>query len=395
MTLQLIGTNRSGSPAVSLSGGNSSNFAWSPFGGGARRKGNATSLPGFNGERQDPLSGVTHLGNGYRAYSPALRRFTCPDSASPFGIGGINPYVYCDHDPINKTDPSGHGPITWLIRKIITLAVRLGIASAETADSMASGLVTAGTVETGTALATQIATGVAQPIARARGNTVAASKLGWVTLGMGMAGGLGLGEGDIGRTLKQLRGAAKSYRFTKEASSEVSTLFEAEGGFKKIGDDVAEVQESLMEEGGHREPRHSRPSVRESTTDNDLVSNAESSLSDRNGNVIQGRSGEPGSAIDQADELENVRGLRSGSGTSETDMAQLPEHIVQAHGRQHETRLPSGGVFDPGEISSFSRSSGRYAPDKELKAGTVGSWARQPPSGVKLRPGASRYIYVV
>ncbi len=91
MTLQLIGTNRSGSPAVSLSGGNSSNFAWSPFGGGARRKGNATSLPGFNGERQDPLSGVTHLGNGYRAYSPALRRFTCPDSASPFGIGGLTP----------------------------------------------------------------------------------------------------------------------------------------------------------------------------------------------------------------------------------------------------------------------------------------------------------------
>ena len=37
---------------------------------------------------------MTHLGNGYRAYSPALRRFTCPDSESPFGGGGINPYVY-------------------------------------------------------------------------------------------------------------------------------------------------------------------------------------------------------------------------------------------------------------------------------------------------------------
>ncbi len=27
-----------------------------------------------------------HLGNGYRAYNPALQRFTCPDSLSPFGM---------------------------------------------------------------------------------------------------------------------------------------------------------------------------------------------------------------------------------------------------------------------------------------------------------------------
>ncbi|HAU3224737.1 TPA: hypothetical protein JDH29_004208 [Salmonella enterica subsp. houtenae] len=111
MNLQITGNNMNGSPELSLSGGNSTIFAWSPFGGGATRTGNAASLPGFNGERQDPLSGVTHLGNGYRAYSPALRRFTCPDSESPFGEGGINPYVYCDHDPVNNTDPSGHMPI--------------------------------------------------------------------------------------------------------------------------------------------------------------------------------------------------------------------------------------------------------------------------------------------
>ncbi|VUS55816.1 hypothetical protein SB6415_00043 [Klebsiella pasteurii] len=110
MTLQITGNNMNGSPELSLSAGNSTTFAWSPFGGGAARTGNLASLPGFNGERQDPLSGVTHLGNGYRAYSPALRRFICPDSESPFGEGGINPYVYCDHDPVNNTDPSGHMP---------------------------------------------------------------------------------------------------------------------------------------------------------------------------------------------------------------------------------------------------------------------------------------------
>ena len=63
---------------------------------------------GFNGERQDPVSGHIHLGNGYRSYSPALMRFTCPDSMSPFGAGGINPYAYCGGDPVNRADPSGH-----------------------------------------------------------------------------------------------------------------------------------------------------------------------------------------------------------------------------------------------------------------------------------------------
>ena len=394
MTLQLTGTNRSGSPAVSLSGGNSITFGWGPFGGGAARTGGEKSLPGFNGERQDPLSGVTHLGNGYRAYSPALRRFTCPDSASPFGIGGINPYVYCDHDPVNKTDHSGHGPITWLIRKVIRIGVRLGIASAETADSVSAGLVTAGTVETGTSLATQIATGVAQQIARARGNTVAAAELGWATMGLGIAGGLGLSEGDIGLTLKRLRGAAKSYRLTKEASSEVSSLFGAEGTYKQIGDDVSEVRESFMDESSHRESLQSRSAIQESSAEHNLVNNGEFSLSDSHGDVIQSRSGESRS-FEGADERENVRSSRSGSDMSETARPQLPEHIEQVHGRQNGPRLSRGGVFDPGEMSSSGHSSGRHTPGKGLKKNMVGSLARQHPSELKLRPGASRYSYFI
>ncbi|WP_256365326.1 RHS repeat-associated core domain-containing protein [Pseudomonas sp. PDM25] len=67
-----------------------------------------SSVLGFNGERIDPVLGGYHLGNGYRLYNPALRRFTSPDNMSPFGAGGINPYAYCEGDPINNTDPTGH-----------------------------------------------------------------------------------------------------------------------------------------------------------------------------------------------------------------------------------------------------------------------------------------------
>ena len=65
-------------------------------------------LLGFNGEVRDEQSGWYLLGRGYRAYNPSLMRFHSPDSLSPFGEGGINPYVYCAGDPINFSDPTGH-----------------------------------------------------------------------------------------------------------------------------------------------------------------------------------------------------------------------------------------------------------------------------------------------
>lgn len=61
----------------------------------------------FNGERHDPFTLCYHLGNGYRAYNPALMRFQSPDRLSPFERGGLNCYAYCMGDPINRRDPSG------------------------------------------------------------------------------------------------------------------------------------------------------------------------------------------------------------------------------------------------------------------------------------------------
>ncbi|CAB3752002.1 RHS repeat-associated core domain-containing protein [Paraburkholderia humisilvae] len=104
MGLQLTGVDSSGSLRYSFTGTTPQLFSYSPFGATLDQ---GTSL-GFNGERPDPLTAVFHLGNGYRAFSPVLMRFMCPDSESPFGVGGINCYAYCGNDPVNSVDPDGH-----------------------------------------------------------------------------------------------------------------------------------------------------------------------------------------------------------------------------------------------------------------------------------------------
>lgn len=88
-------------------------IAYSPYGHRQTESG-LTSLLGFNGERLDPVTGNYLLGNGYRAFDPALMRFNSPDSLSPFGEGGLNSYSYCVGNPTNFTDPSGHFPLTKL-----------------------------------------------------------------------------------------------------------------------------------------------------------------------------------------------------------------------------------------------------------------------------------------
>ena len=62
---------------------------------------------GFKGEPIDTTTGNYLLGNGHRAYSPVNQRFNCPDSYSPFSLGGLNCYVFVGNDPINSHDPTG------------------------------------------------------------------------------------------------------------------------------------------------------------------------------------------------------------------------------------------------------------------------------------------------
>lgn len=64
---------------------------------------------GFNGEWLAGLASGYLLGNGYRLYSPVLMRFLSADGSSPFAEGGFNAYGYCEGDPVNRADPTGHG----------------------------------------------------------------------------------------------------------------------------------------------------------------------------------------------------------------------------------------------------------------------------------------------
>lgn len=81
---------------------------------GAAKPGDGTSPLGFAGERREPLTGW-YLPGGHRAYDPVLMCFLAPDSESPFGRGGINPYAYCAGDPINRVDPDGHSWVNYAI----------------------------------------------------------------------------------------------------------------------------------------------------------------------------------------------------------------------------------------------------------------------------------------
>lgn len=104
---RLLVTDPQNSPLRAVGSGDLAAVAYCAYGHRVDGEG-LSGLPGFNGERADPLTGHYLLGNGYRAFSPVLMRFNSPDSWSPFGGGGLNAYAYCAGDPVNRSDPTGH-----------------------------------------------------------------------------------------------------------------------------------------------------------------------------------------------------------------------------------------------------------------------------------------------
>ena len=72
----------------------------------------------FSGNESETLRTPYQL-MGARVYIPALGRFIQLD---PEVGGSANGYDFADQDPINHSDPSGHGVTDWLIFGIVTLA---------------------------------------------------------------------------------------------------------------------------------------------------------------------------------------------------------------------------------------------------------------------------------
>lgn len=107
ITTNITGCDQLNSVIIWNSPSSTASLNFSPYG-SSPALGPTSPLIGFTGQRFDKHMQAYWLGNGYRAYSPLLRRFISPDSMSPFQAGGINAYAYCGADPINNSDPSGH-----------------------------------------------------------------------------------------------------------------------------------------------------------------------------------------------------------------------------------------------------------------------------------------------
>ena len=202
-------------------------------------------IAGFNGERIDPVSGHYHPGNGYRAYSPVLMRFTCPDSMSPFGDGGINPYAYCAGDPVNHADPTGH--LSWQAWLGIGMGIAglgLGLAlftgGASIAAAVAAAAAESTAIESASAASLAIgAAGVASDVtaiasgAAEESNPRASAILGWVSLGTGI---VGLGAGVYGAGIVGYRGLNKlASAFSKGLSPAGESVARAAGAMKTEG----------------------------------------------------------------------------------------------------------------------------------------------------------------
>ena len=169
---------------------------------------------GFNGEPMDRTSDYYHLGNGTRVYDPVNHYFLSPDSESPFGQGGLNGRNYCNNDPVNFSDPSGHAQV-WNIYSHVThgpaihnsvvQAVIVGVIGI--ALTPVTGGSSLGWTITATGLAvTSAAFGIASA-ALEESNPELSSALGYVSLGVGfLSAGAGIRGGIQG--IRNLRTAA-------------------------------------------------------------------------------------------------------------------------------------------------------------------------------------------
>ena len=201
---------------------------------GHRNDTSAIATPAFNGEHLDAGSGCYLLGAGHhRPYSPTLGLFLAPDTASPFSAGWLNPLAYCAADPINRSDPSGHF-WKWIVAGVAHALGAVAVVATFGAASAAVGAVAlggfAGLTKSGAAAIAATTLGVlsvgvevAAITAEATGDTGTAGILGWVGLGLGIAGAAPA----IAKAA--MKGATRFARFAKRAVSSRSSAMPMRG----------------------------------------------------------------------------------------------------------------------------------------------------------------------
>ena len=75
-----------------------------------------------------------------RYYNPEWRRFLSPDDSSylnPESVNGLNLYAYCNNDPVNYADPSGH----FMISTAVAVGFWIGLAVGAIAGATAGGII--------------------------------------------------------------------------------------------------------------------------------------------------------------------------------------------------------------------------------------------------------------
>ena len=176
------------------------------------------NLPfGYAGEQREPLSGI-YIPGGNRPYDPVLMCFLAPDTESPFGRGGINPYAWCAGDPVNRVDPDGH---SWVSYALAGAGIALGalalVPGLQAALPAAGALISSGLGALTTAQivalvaatldVVSLATGVASTALQLTGQSgITSDILGGISLVTGLAGaGASLKLGSLRRAGMQQR----------------------------------------------------------------------------------------------------------------------------------------------------------------------------------------------
>ena len=208
-------------------------LAYAPH--GHRDETSARATPAFNGEWHDAGSGCYLLGPGHhRPYSPTLGIFLAPDTASPFGAGGLNTLAYCVGDPVNLSDPSGHF-WKWIVAGVgLALGVVATVASFGAASAavgaMAAGGIAALTKSGAAAIAgtvlgaLSVSAEVGAMAAGAAGDQKAAAILGFVGLGLGIA------SSAPAVAKVAMKGAARFMRFAHKTMGSRSTAVPLRAG---------------------------------------------------------------------------------------------------------------------------------------------------------------------